>query len=227
MLDLPADGRQARRARPADPSAAVQAARRTARHDGRVGAAAGLHANGVRVHLDRLERDGLLIRTTERRPRGRPRNRWTIAPDARPSGQPPRGYRDLARWLSRAIDPRTTQPTRRLEATGRAIGRELAPAKQSQPSQALIASLAALGFQPHIQIGDPGDFTICLDNCPYSEAVTENQAAICTLHRGITRGLLEVLEPQARLTAFEPQDPHTAGCTIRITGIAPPRPTRE
>lgn len=179
-----------------------------------------LHANGVRVHLDRLERDGLLIRTTERRPRGRPRNRWTIAPHAQPGGQPLRGYRDLARWLSRAMTP--GRPSlRTLETTGRTIGRELAPAEQSQPRHDLIASLTALGFQPHVQTGDPDDFTICLHNCPYSDAVTENQAAICTLHRGITRGLLEVLEPQASLTAFEPHDPHSAGCIIRINGIAP------
>jgi predicted ArsR family transcriptional regulator len=180
-----------------------------------------LHPNGVRVHLDRLERDGLLIRATQPRPRGRPRDLWTIAPDARPGGQPPRGYRDLARWLSRTIS--TGRPSlRMIETTGRSIGRELAPTRrQPRPRQDLLASLAALGFQPHVKPSDPSDLTICLRNCPYSDAVTENQPAICTLHRGITRGLLDVLEPRARLVAFEPRDPREAGCIIRIANIPP------
>src|SRR5665213_1177155 len=83
-----------------------------------------LHPNGVRVHLDRMERDGLVVRASEPRPRGRPRDRWAIAPGARPGGQPPRGYHDLARWLSRAIA--AGRPSlRAIETTGRAIGREL------------------------------------------------------------------------------------------------------
>ena len=182
-----------------------------------------LHPNGVRVHLDRLERDGLLLRRTEPRPRGRPRDRWTIAPDARPGGRPPAGYHDLARWLSRALT--TGRPSlRAIEATGRQIGHELAPTEPHPDDTPLVTSIAALGFQPHISLDDDTALTVCLGNCPYSEAVVENQAAICTLHRGITQGLLDILHPLARLTSFEPHDPHTAGCVIRIAGIrtAPP-----
>jgi predicted ArsR family transcriptional regulator len=177
-----------------------------------------LHPNGVRVHLDRLERDGLLARTTEPRPRGRPRDRWTIAPDARPSGRPPRGYQDLARWLSRALT--SGRPSlRAIEATGRQIGRELAPTEPVEDERPLVASFAALGFQPHIEVDESGSLTICLRNCPYSDAVAENQPAICTLHRGITRGLLDVFHPDAQLVTFEPHDPQTAGCIVRVAGI--------
>jgi len=176
-----------------------------------------LHPNGVRVHLDRLERDGLLVSTTESRPRGRPRDRWTIAPDARPGGRPPAGYQDLARWLSRALT--TGRPSlRAIEATGRQIGHELAPTEPQHDDAPLVTSLAALGFQPRIDADDDTTLTVCLENCPYTEAVVENQAAICTLHRGITRGLLDILHPKARLASFEPRDPHTAGCIIRIAG---------
>jgi predicted ArsR family transcriptional regulator len=178
----------------------------------------GLHPNGVRVHLDRLERDGLLARSTERRPRGRPRDRWTIAPDARPGGRPPRSYHDLARWLSRAIT--TGRPSlRAIETTGREIGRELAPRAAQTDQTPLVTSLAALGFQPRLSVDEDATLTVCLENCPYSDAVVENQPAICTLHRGITRGLLDVLHPHARLVSFEPHDPQTAGCIIRVAGI--------
>ena len=40
------------------------------------------------------------------------------------------------------------------------------------------------------------------------------------LHRGITRGLLDVLEPGAKLAAFVPHDPDRAGCEIELRGAA-------
>ena len=177
-----------------------------------------LHPNGVRVHLDRMERDGLVVRASEPRPRGRPRDRWTIAPGARPGGQPPRGYHDLARWLSRAIT--VGRPSlRAIETTGRAIGRELVAPGTPVGADALVSSLAALGFQPTMTVDGDATVTVCLENCPYRDAVLENQPAVCTLHRGVTRGLLDVLDPGARLVNFEPRDPTDAGCLIQIAGI--------
>jgi predicted ArsR family transcriptional regulator len=57
----------------------------------------GLHANGVRVHLERMEQAGLVQRVRVRQGPGRPPDAWTIARDARPGGSPPRAYRDLGR----------------------------------------------------------------------------------------------------------------------------------
>ena len=37
---------------------------------------------------------------------------------------------------------------------------------------------------------------------------------MCTLHRGMTRGLLEQLAPETTLTGFVPKDPYAAGCLI-------------
>src|ERR1019366_10825877 len=58
-----------------------------------------LHPNGVRVHLERMENAGLVQRSRARQARGRPRDAWTIAPDARPGGAPPRASAALGRWL--------------------------------------------------------------------------------------------------------------------------------
>jgi len=42
---------------------------------------------------------------------------------------------------------------------------------------------------------------------------------VCTLHRGLTRGLLDVLEPKAKLVGFVPRDPDEAGCLVELLGV--------
>jgi len=183
----------------------------------------GLHANGVRVHLERMEQAGLVQRARVRQGPGRPFDAWTIARDARPGGSPPRAYRDLGRWLARAIG--RGRGLRGIERTGREIGRGLAPGRTGAPVEALQSALSALGFQPAVSRGRQDNVTFCLGNCPYRDAVHENQPVICTLHEGITRGLLEALAPDAKLAAFVPRDPDKAGCTIEVRGLEA-RPVR-
>lgn len=179
-----------------------------------------LHPNGVRVHLERLEQQGLVERARVRQPRGRPPDAWRIAPEARPGGRAPHAYQDLGRWLARAL--RIGGGRRGIEATGREIGRELAPKGSRREPDALETMLTSLGFQPMIEHREDDRMTVCLGNCPYRDAVRENQPAICTLHRGMTRGLLDVLEPQAKLAAFVPHDPDQAGCVIEVHGLGKP-----
>jgi hypothetical protein len=45
---------------------------------------------------------------------------------------------------------------------------------------------------------------------------------VCTLHRGITAGLLAALDPKAKLTRFEPHDPTRAGCLVEVEGAGAP-----
>jgi predicted ArsR family transcriptional regulator len=176
-----------------------------------------LHPNGVRIHLERMEQAGLVERARVRDRRGRPPDAWTISADARPGGSDPRGYHDLGQWLARALKART-RGLRGIEETGRQIGRELAPAGTTADAGAFEASLTALGFQPVTEPREAG-VTYCLRNCPYRDAVHENQPAICALHKGITRGLLDVLAPEAKLSGFVPHDPDQAGCLIELRGL--------
>jgi predicted ArsR family transcriptional regulator len=178
-----------------------------------------LHPNGVRLHLERLERDGLVSRASDPQPRGRPRDAWKIAPDARPGGRSPRAYADLVRWLARATGS-GSRGLRGIENAGREIGRELGADQAAGGEEALQTALTALGFQPRVRARKDEKLTIALRNCPYEDAVRENQPVICTLHRGITHGLLDVLAPEAELAGFEPRDPRTAGCLVKLTGIA-------
>jgi predicted ArsR family transcriptional regulator len=178
----------------------------------------GLHPNGVRLHLERLLDAGLVTRERPRQPRGRPRDMWSVSPDAAPGGDPPSAYADLGRWLARVISPGTTT-LRRVEATGREIGRTLAPEADAAPGdERMHSALVSLGFQPQRDIDATGELTYRLGNCPYRDAVRENQAVICTLHRGITRGLLDEIAPDTKLAAFIPRDPYTAGCLIQLRG---------
>lgn len=179
----------------------------------------GLHPNGVRSHLDRLHAAGLVRRESERLSRGRPRDAWSVDPDAQPGGDPPTGYAALARWLVRSLAAGSGTHVRDIEATGREIGRELAPSGgRPGDERRLHDVLAALGFQPE-RAGQAGDrMTYRLRNCPYREAVHERQALVCGLHRGLTRGLLDVIDPKTKLVGFEAKDPDLAGCLVTVRG---------
>jgi predicted ArsR family transcriptional regulator len=179
-----------------------------------------LHPNGVRVHLERLETAGLVARARERVPnaRGRPRDAWSISPDAEPGGAPPTAYADLGRWLVRAISSSGLR-VREVEVCGRRIGRELASTAGSGSAEEQVHGvLVAMGFRPRRRLDPGGTLTYCLENCPYRAAVRERQAVVCGLHRGMTRGLLDAVAPKTRLAAFVPKDPDAAGCEITLRG---------
>lgn len=178
----------------------------------------GLHPNGVRVHLEVLLEAGLIARQRTRQARGRPRDMWSVAPDAQPDGERPRAYADLARWLAQTLEPAKRRQGE-LETSGRAVGRQLAPtANGTPPDETMQTVLASLGFQPRREQDQSGTLTYELCNCPYRDVAREHQDVVCTLHRGITQGLLDVIDPTASLAAFIPKDPDTAGCRITLRG---------
>lgn len=180
-----------------------------------------LHPNGVRRHLERMRDGGLVERSQARGGRGRPRDLWEISPGARPGGRRPEAYSDLVRWLIRSI-PASPDRLAKLELSGLEIGRDLASAKSSRqvpPAESFRQVLSSLGFQPEIaEIGEDGSFVCRLGNCPYRDSVREDSASICTLHRGITAGLITGLDPDAGLKRFEPNDPDDAQCLVEVGG---------
>jgi predicted ArsR family transcriptional regulator len=179
-----------------------------------------LHPNGVRIHLQRMQDAGVVVRRRAPQARGRPRDEWAISPDARPGGDPPQAYGLLARWLARTI-PATARRLREVEATGREVGRELAAEATGAPADRAIGDVfTALGFQPRMDRVD-GRLSCRLGNCPYRDSVRENQDVVCALHRGITHGLLDRLAPAATLERFVPHDPDRAGCEVEIEGLTP------
>jgi predicted ArsR family transcriptional regulator len=180
----------------------------------------GLHPSGVRVHLERLRAAGLVVRERVAQPRGRPRDLWWVAADALPGSEPPEAYVQLARCLARSIPARPAR-LREVERAGRELGRELVRQPTGVPAEeAMGRALTGLGFAPQRERGERGQVVFQLGSCPYRRAVRENQPVVCELHRGLTRGLLERLDPPARLAAFVPKDPDAAGCVIEVAALA-------
>jgi predicted ArsR family transcriptional regulator len=162
-----------------------------------------------------MEGAGLLTRERRKHGRGRPRDVWSIAPGAGGADRPDEDYADVARWLARAI-PTAPAALRRVEETGREVGRELAAGGGSDLPGGLERAFTALGFQPDLSADADGNVSCTLRNCPYRASVRENAEAVCRLHRGITEGLLERLAPGSRLVAFDPRDPDEAGCLVEV-----------
>ena len=176
----------------------------------------GRHPNTVRIQLRLLADAGLLERRTTQQRRGRPRDEWTIGPDAKPADQPYRAYRQLSRWLARAAGDLEA-----VERAGREIGREIAPETSHKPTaDAMHDALTAMGFAPRLEPTAPDRLRFVLRTCPYRDAIQENQAAVCRLHKGITAGLLDRLDPHAKLSGFTAKDPYTAGCLIALDGVS-------
>lgn len=197
----------------------------------------GLHPNGIRLHLERLQRAGVVERITVSGGTGRPRYEWVLSPEPVAGSAAPTGYRELARWLVRNTLT-NARALARIERDGVEVGRQIgqgasSPVARHTAPDAFRATLTALGFQP-AQADRPDDGTrYTLRNCPYRDAAAENQAVVCTLHRGITRGLLQRLSPDGEVAAFRPNDPHRAGCLIDVSwqssqargGVAAHEPT--
>ena len=175
----------------------------------------GLHPNGVRRHLEQLSEAGLIDRRKQRGGTGRPGDRWSVAAGANPGGDRPTAYADLAGWLIRVF-PAGSENLGQVEQMGRKIGQELAPPKKEDSAAAFREVMAALGFQPELEQDEGGGFSCSLGNCPYREAAARNQDLVCGLHRGITAGLLDRLDPDSEMVRFEPKDPFEAGCLVEV-----------
>ena len=178
----------------------------------------GLHPNGVRTHLERLDDAGLVVRGRERRPRGRPRDVWTIDPQAGPSGDPPGAYADLSRWLVRTIAARKSR-VRDVESMGHEIGRELASKERPVRRRSVCTERSRhSASDPHVPSIATGSWTTRWRTVRTATLCVRTSPSTCALHRGLTRGLLAGISPDTELTAFVPRDPDTAGCLIQLDG---------
>lgn len=177
-----------------------------------------LHPNGVRNHLERLAKAGLVERSSRRGARGRPADCWQVAANGWGEGDPPAAYRELASFLAGSL-PANPANLAAVERGGERIGRELvAGADGGEPLQPLLAALAALGFAPALERATGSRVSIRLARCPYREAAKLNGKLVCTLHLGLTKGLVGALAPDCVVSSFEPADPSAGRCRIELEG---------
>jgi predicted ArsR family transcriptional regulator len=156
-----------------------------------------LHANTVRLHLDKMREAGLLIVSSARHGSvGRPQHRWALGPQAPSLGLEPAGFRLLAHLLAEvaaeagphagvAADVGHRRGRERLG--GRWEGRE----PRAACVRAVMDELAELGFDPTLDPGrEEGQTTISFTRCPFRELAVLYPDVVCELHRGLTEGIL-------------------------------------
>ena len=156
--------------------------------------ALGLHANTVRLHLERLKDAGLVdVEAIHRGTVGRPQHRYSLAPGAPGLGFDPPAHVLLAGLLA-ALAETTGADATAARAAGRNWGRRTAERTKGRSClTALAQELDRLGFEP---AADPdaasdGPTRIEFLHCPFRELAEAYPELVCNLHRGICEGVAE------------------------------------
>jgi predicted ArsR family transcriptional regulator len=158
-----------------------------------------LHANTVRLHLERLKDAGLVdVEVIHRGTVGRPQHRYSLAPGAPGLGFDPPAHVLLAGLLAALAETSGADATG-ARAAGRAWGRRSAERTSSRTClTALAQELDRLGFEPAVDPEAPvgpapaGTGTrIEFLHCPFRELAEAYPELVCNLHRGICEGVAE------------------------------------
>jgi predicted ArsR family transcriptional regulator len=150
----------------------------------------GIHANTVRLHLDRMREAGLVeVEAVHRGTVGRPQHMYSLAPGAPGLGFDPPSYTLLAGLLG-ALAERVGADGDEAAAVGRQWGVETGRRARTRSCvKALAAELERLGFDPAAEI-DGDDVTISFLHCPFRELAEAYPELVCHLHRGICEGVV-------------------------------------
>jgi predicted ArsR family transcriptional regulator len=150
----------------------------------------GLHANTVRLHLDRLREAGLVeVEPVHRGTVGRPTHVYSLAPGAPGLGFDPPSYTLLAGLLA-ALAERVGAEGEEATAIGRAWGAEAGKRTRSRSCvKALSAEMSRLGFDPTTETSG-ADADMAFMHCPFRELAEAYPELVCNLHRGITEGIV-------------------------------------
>ena len=156
----------------------------------------GLHANTVRLHLERLREAGLVdVEAVHRGTVGRPQHLYSLAPARRALGFDPPAHALLAGLLA-AMAERLGADAADADETGRAWGAEAGTPHHGRAaaSSALDAELAQLGFEPARRDRRPtASARIDFLHCPFRELAEAYPELVCNLHRGICEGVVEAV----------------------------------
>jgi predicted ArsR family transcriptional regulator len=168
-----------------------------------VAARTGQHLSTTRAHLDRLTDAGLLVKA--RASGGTPgRPAWRYR--ATTAGPAPAPYRALAAALLDHLAPTGGDVRDAAARVGQDWGRQLAAAAPAQddPVDTVTDVLQGLGFDPRRQSGPDDGIEVHLHTCPFLDLVGRNPDAMCGLHAGVVRGVLEHHGAEAGTATLEP-----------------------
>jgi predicted ArsR family transcriptional regulator len=150
----------------------------------------GLHANTVRLHLDRLREAGLVdVEPVHRGTVGRPTHVYSLAPGAPGLGFDPPSYTLLSGLLA-ALAERVGADGAEATEIGRAWGVEAGRRTRSRSClKALSTEMSRLGFEPVTETsGNTTDMAFM--HCPFRELAEAYPELVCNLHRGISEGIV-------------------------------------
>ena len=150
----------------------------------------GLHANTVRLHLDRLREAGLVeVAPVHRGTVGRPTHVYSLAPGAPGLGFDPPSYTLLSGLLA-ALAERVGADGVEATEIGRAWGVAAGRRTRSRSClKALAGEMQRLGFEPESETaGETTDMAFM--RCPFRELAEAYPELVCNLHRGISEGIV-------------------------------------
>jgi len=155
----------------------------------------GVHANTVRLHLERLREVGIVdVEAVHRGTVGRPQHLYFLADGAPGVGFDPPAHALLAGLLASLAEHVGAEGDDAADA-GHAWGVEAgARTRTSSCLRALEQELNRLGFEPSVGAGDgtsEGGARIDFLHCPFRELAEAYPALVCNLHRGICEGVVD------------------------------------
>ncbi|SRX93817.1 MarR family transcriptional regulator [Rhodococcus jostii RHA1] [Mycobacterium shimoidei] len=168
-----------------------------------------LHKNTTRFHLEALVEAGIVDRASEEREHpGRPRMLYTARSGAARAGK--RSYRLLAEILTSYVAAETPEPAQAAVQAGQAWGRYLAdrppPFRRIDADTAtkqLVDSFDEIGFMPEA-ITTGRRRQILLHHCPFRETAEEHREVVCSIHLGLTQGILAAIDAPIEAERLEP-----------------------
>jgi predicted ArsR family transcriptional regulator len=154
----------------------------------------GLHANTVRLHLERLREAGLVdVEPVHRGTVGRPQHVYSLAPGAPGLGFDPPSYTLLAGLLA-TLAERVGADADDAAAAGEAWGREAGKRTRSRSCvKALVGEMDRLGFDPATEPLPGGGVDVAFLHCPFRELAEAYPELVCNLHRGICAGVVDAV----------------------------------
>jgi predicted ArsR family transcriptional regulator len=155
----------------------------------------GVHANTIRLHLDRLREVGLVeTEAIHRGTVGRPQHLYFLAPGAPGVDFDPPAYALLATLLA-ALAERTGAEAAEASVLAHAWGADAAKGTRSGSCLGVLgAELNRLGFEPSVGPGDgtsEGSWRVEFLRCPFRELAEAYPDLVCSLHRGLCEGVVD------------------------------------
>lgn len=171
-------------------------------------AAAGIHPNTARTHLNAMEADGFVETTTQRAGgRGRPRRLFALHEGW---ALPDEGFLAMAELLAAALGA-TKPDSRALRRLGVRWGRRAAAAGAPDGvRRELVGILTRLGFDARIQRN-----RLILSGCPCPVISPERPAIVCKLVDAVVDGILDGSGSDLQAVRHE-HDPVNRNCSALL-----------